>query len=115
MSTQSDTRVTVRVDKELKESADSLFDRLGLNMSVAFNMFLRKAVNEDAIPFQVSTKSTGFANGLSSSYVTGAFDTAVSNEIKANQQKGFPIAEYDIDKEQAYLAYPDGTREYVNG
>jgi len=115
MNTQNDIRVTVRVDKELKENADSLFDRLGLNMSVAFNMFLRKAVNEDAIPFPVSAKSTGFGHGLSASYVTSAFNAAVANDIRANQQKGFPIAGYDADKNQAYLEYTDGTREYVNG
>jgi len=115
MTAQSDTRVTVRVDKDLKESADSLFDRLGLNMSVAFNMFLRKAVNEDAIPFPVSLKSTGFGHGLSSSYVTSAFNAAVSNDIRVNQHNGLPIAGYDTDKKQAYLEYPDGTREYING
>jgi len=115
MSVQNDTRVTVRVDKDLKESADSLFERLGLNMSVALNMFLRKAVNEDAIPFAVSTKNTGFGHGLSASYITSAFNAAVANGIKTNQQKGFPIAGYDTDKKQAYLEYTDGTREYVNG
>ena len=115
MNAQSDTRVTVRVDKDLKESADSLFERLGLNMSVAFNMFLRKAVNEDAIPFPVSVKSTGIGHGLSPSYVTSAFNAAVSNDIKVNQQNGSPIAGYDTDKKLAYLEYTDGTREYVSG
>jgi len=115
MSVQNDVRVTVRVDKDLKENADSLFERLGLNMSVAFNMFLRKAVNEDAIPFSVSVKSTGFGQGLSSSDITSAFNAAVSNEIRVNRQNGLPIAGYGVDKKQAYLEYTDGTREYVNG
>ena len=115
MSAQNDVRVTVRVDKDLKENADSLFERLGLNMSVAFNMFLRKAVNEDAIPFAVSTSSSGFGQGLSAGYVTNAFNVAVQNDIKANQQKGLPIAKYDADKKQAYLELADGTREYVSG
>jgi len=61
----NDIRVTVRVDKDLKENAEYLFERLGLNMSVAFNTFLRKAVNEDTITFPVSTQSSGFGNGLS--------------------------------------------------
>ena len=115
MNAQNDVRVTVRVDKDLKENADSLFERLGLNMSVAFNMFLRKAVNENAIPFPVSTKSSGFGHGLSAGYVTSAFNAAVANDIKANQQKGLPIAGYDVDKKQAYLESADGTREYING
>jgi len=115
MNVQNDVRVTIRVDKDLKDNADSLFERLGLNMSVAFNMFLRKAVNEDAIPFPVSAKSTGFGHGLSPGYVTSAFNATVSNDIRANQQKGLPIARYDVDKKQAYLESADGTREYING
>ena len=60
MNLQSDASVTIRVDKNLKENADFLFEQLGLNMSVAFNMFLRKAVNEDAIPFPVSISGDRF-------------------------------------------------------
>ena len=115
MILQNDVRVTVRVDKDLKENADSLFERLGLNMSVAFNMFLRKAVNEDAIPFPVSTKNTGFGNGMTASYVTSAFNTSIANEIQANQQKGLPVAGYDVNKKLAYLEFANGTREHING
>ena len=115
MSAQNDVRVTVRVDRHLKESADFLFERLGLNMSVAFNMFLRKAVNEDGIPFPVSTSNAGFGHGLSADHVTSAFNTTVQNDIRANRQKGAPIAKYDVAKKQAYLELPDGTREYING
>ena len=115
MSAINDVRVTVRVDKNLKDNADSLFERLGLNMSVAFNMFLRKAVNEDAIPFPVSTKNTGIGHGLTAANVTSAFTASVTNEINANQQRGLPIARYDAAKKLAYLESVDGTREYVNG
>ena len=115
MSVQNDVRVTVRVDRELKESADFLFERLGINMSVAFNMFLRKAVSEDAIPFPVSINNTGLGHGLSAGYITSAFKTAVQNDVRVNQQKGLPIAKYDTVKKEAYLELPDGTREYING
>ena len=115
MILQNDVRVTVRVDKDLKDNADFLFERLGLNMSVAFNMFLRKAVNEDAIPFPVSIGNTGYGNGLSADYITNAFNAVVQNDIKTNQQKGLPVAKYDTDTKQAYLELADGTREYVNG
>jgi len=115
LTEQTDVRVTVRVDKYLKDNADFLFERLGLNMSVAFNMFLRKAVNDDAIPFPVSTNNSGYGHGLTADYITNAFDAAVQNDIKANQQMGSPIARYDAIKKQAYLELPDGSREYVNG
>ena len=115
MNSQNDVRVTVRVEKDLKENAEYLFERLGLNMSVAFNMFLRKAVNEDAIPFPVSTKSSGFGHGLSADYITTAFNAAVANDTKASRHNSLPIAGYDVDSKQAYLESADGTREYING
>ncbi len=47
------TTINVNVDKDVKEQADTLFNSLGLNMSTAINMFLRKAINEGGIPFEV--------------------------------------------------------------
>ena len=49
----STTNINVRVDSDLKKSADSLFADLGLNMSTAINMFLKSAVSHDGIPFEV--------------------------------------------------------------
>lgn len=47
------TNINVRVDAELKQSAEELFYDLGLNMSSAITMFLRSAVSHDGIPFEV--------------------------------------------------------------
>ena len=115
MKTKNDVQLTVRVDKDLKESAERLFSRLGMNMSTALNIFLRKAVNEDAIPFAVSAKHSGFGAGLSPEDITSTFTDAVQREIAKNQQNGFPVARYDLDTKQAYLKYADGRTEYVNG
>ena len=46
--------VTLRVDEELKKQADALFSELGMNLTTAFNIFLRQAVREQQIPFWVS-------------------------------------------------------------
>jgi DNA-damage-inducible protein J len=92
MRVQNDVRVTFRVDKNLKEHAESLFDRLGMNMSTALNVFLRKAVEESAIPFDVSTKSSGFGTGYTSNDITNAFQAAVQSELADKQQHGHPVA-----------------------
>lgn len=113
MTIQNDVRVTFRVDKDLKERAENLFERLGVNMSTALNIFLRKAVDEEAIPFSVSAKSNVFANGYTSTEITNAFEIAVHNEISKNRQQGFPIARYDETNKKAYFESVDGTREYV--
>ena len=49
------TSVSFRIDTDLKNQADALFANLGLNMTTAFNMFLRQAVREGRIPFDVTT------------------------------------------------------------
>ena len=46
--------VTLRVDEDLKKQAEALFSELGLNLTTAFNMFLRQSVREQQIPFRVS-------------------------------------------------------------
>ncbi len=47
------TNINVRIDSDLKKSAESLFSDLGLNMSSAITMFLKSAVSHDGIPFEV--------------------------------------------------------------
>jgi DNA-damage-inducible protein J len=48
--------VTLRVDKELKEQADALFEDMGLSLNTACRMFLTRAVKEQRIPFEVVRK-----------------------------------------------------------
>ena len=115
MEVRSDVRVTIRVDRELKEQAENLFDRLGMNMSTALNVFLRKAVEESAIPFHVSTNSASIGARYSSVDITEAFITAVQSEIDDKDAKGLPIARYDKVSKQAYLEFTDGTRAFTNG
>ena len=47
------TNLNVRTDKELKEQAEDIFKELGQNMSTAINMFLRRTVREQGIPFSL--------------------------------------------------------------
>ena len=111
MQTQ-EVRVTIRVNRELKESAEALFDYLGLNMSNAINIFLRKAVDQKGIPFPVNTDYDGIG-GLSSDKITQAFNDAIKHDIIKKQAQRLPIARYDTESGRAYLECADGTREYV--
>lgn len=59
------TSINVNVPIEVKEEASSLFNSLGLNMSTAINLFLKKAIYERGIPFEVKQKpSKEFAEAL---------------------------------------------------
>ena len=50
---EKNTTISMRINAELKKEAEELFDDLGLNMSVAFNMFLKKAVATQSIPLLI--------------------------------------------------------------
>lgn len=48
------SNVSFRIDSDLKKNADELFAALGMNMTTAFNIFLRQSVREGRIPFEVT-------------------------------------------------------------
>jgi DNA-damage-inducible protein J len=48
------TNLTIRMDKELKKQAEQLFFKLGMNMTTAFTVFVRQAVRQGKIPFEIS-------------------------------------------------------------
>ena len=45
--------VNIRMDRDLKESADVLFSSMGFNMTTAINTFVRQCLREETIPFQI--------------------------------------------------------------
>ncbi len=48
------SNVSFRIDSDLKAQADNLFAALGLNMTTAFNIFLRQSVRQGCIPFEIT-------------------------------------------------------------
>ena len=49
------TNVSIRMDTELKAQADERFAELGMNLSTAFNIFVRQSLREGGIPFEIRT------------------------------------------------------------
>lgn len=47
------TNLTISIDEDIKREAENLFNKIGLNMSSAINVFFRQAVREQAIPFEL--------------------------------------------------------------
>ncbi|MEE1319671.1 MAG: type II toxin-antitoxin system RelB/DinJ family antitoxin [Ruminococcus sp.] len=45
--------LNIRTDKEVKQAAEKIFEALGLNMTTAVNIFLRQAIRENGIPFEL--------------------------------------------------------------
>ena len=50
----STTNISIRMDSDLKAQADALFNELGMNLSTAFNIFVRQSLREGKIPFDIS-------------------------------------------------------------
>lgn len=47
------TNLNIRTDKGIKDQAEQIFNELGLTMTTAINIFLRTAVRERGIPFEL--------------------------------------------------------------
>ena len=45
--------VTIRIDESLRDEAENLFGDFGLTLSAAVTMFLKQAVREQRIPFDI--------------------------------------------------------------
>ena len=80
--------VTLRMDKELKEQADALFEDMGLSLNTACRMFLKRAVQEQRIPFELrrpdrKTKKV-IAEAEAGKGLSGSFDTvdALMEDLK---------------------------------
>lgn len=50
----STTNISIRMDSDLKAQADSFFGELGMNLSTAFNIFVRQSLRDGRIPFDIS-------------------------------------------------------------
>ena len=48
------TNISIRMDRELKERAEEFFNEVGMNMTTAFNVFIRQTLREGRIPFHIS-------------------------------------------------------------
>ena len=48
------TQVSFRIDEEIKRSAENALNDMGLTMSAAITIFLKKVGREHRIPFEVS-------------------------------------------------------------
>ena len=48
--------VTVRIERQTRDDAARLFSELGVSTTQAINMFLKQAVREQRIPFEVAAR-----------------------------------------------------------
>ena len=47
------TNFSVRMDKQVKQESETLFQDLGMNLTTAINVFLRQAIRTGGFPFEI--------------------------------------------------------------
>lgn len=50
----SQGNLTVKLDNETKKQFSEFCDEIGINMTTAINMFIKKVIREQRIPFELS-------------------------------------------------------------
>ena len=53
------TNLNIKVDRDLKDQADELFNAMGMTLTTAVNVFIRQSVQDQAIPFQIRLDDKG--------------------------------------------------------
>lgn len=48
------TNLNIRIDEDLKKQFDEFCSNVGINMTTAFNIFAKKVVSEQRIPFEIA-------------------------------------------------------------
>jgi DNA-damage-inducible protein J len=78
-------QVNIRIDDDLKEQADLIFGELGLNMTTAFNIFVRQTVREGGIPFAVTTKPDPFYNAVNMKILRQSIKEADEGKLTSHE------------------------------
>lgn len=52
--------ITIKTDEELKKEFSLICEELGINISVAFNIFMKSVLREHGIPFELKLKEPNF-------------------------------------------------------
>ena len=54
------TNVNIRMDEDLKKQFEAFCSEVGLNMTIAFNVFARATVRQQRIPFEIAAETDPF-------------------------------------------------------
>ncbi|MDR2924152.1 MAG: type II toxin-antitoxin system RelB/DinJ family antitoxin [Treponema sp.] len=78
-------QVNIRIDDDLKVRADNIFEELGLNMTTAFNMFIRQTIRQGGIPFEVTTKKDAFYSAENMKILRKSIQEAEEGKLTAHE------------------------------
>lgn len=62
------TKLSARVDADTKEKANEIFQKLGINLSTAVNIYLHSVVINQGIPFPLTLNKLNISNAYAIEY-----------------------------------------------
>ena len=74
--------VTIRLDKDVKEQAEKMFNDFGMNLSTAFNIFARQSLRQGKIPFEIYDP---FYSEKNQARLTRSIADAESGKVKIHE------------------------------
>ena len=54
MAKSTTSNISIRMDSDLKAAAEALYEELGMNLSTAFNIFVRQSLRDRGNPFKIT-------------------------------------------------------------
>ena len=87
--------IQVRIGDDDKKKAEKILKALGMDMTTAVRIFVKRITLEEGIPFPISTKRTLTVNGF-----TPEFEEEV---LKAKQEEEGTMEFEDMDEAIRYL------------
>jgi DNA-damage-inducible protein J len=81
-----DTTVTIRIDEKVKRRFEEFCSDVGINMSVAVNMFIRASLKEQRIPFQIEASKQAFRLSLLKEMRTEAEERGFLSDEQINAE-----------------------------
>ena len=85
----ADTTVTIRIDEDIKRKFEEFCADVGLNISVAVNLFIRASLKEQKIPFPIESSKMTYGLALVKEMRAGAeargflSDEEIESEIQS--------------------------------
>jgi DNA-damage-inducible protein J len=79
------TNINIRMDETVKKQAESLFNELGLNMTTAFNIFVRQAIRQRKIPFEIAVEDDPVCSGGNIAYLRRALKAAEAGKLTEHE------------------------------
>ena len=96
---KKESNINIRVDKELKDKCEKLYESLGINMSIAINLFLNQSLRANGIPFEIK------ASNEIDKEINGKKETIKINKKKIDCINKNELLYFEYNNQKYVIAY----------